>query len=135
LDEIEFPPTDETVRSRYEQRAREIGPAALHAQLARTDPAAARTIGAHDTRRIVRALEVGELTGRPFASFLPRPRHVDPSTVQIGLRLPREVLHERITRRIDTMVERGLLEEVRELREQGLDRGLTARRAIGYQQA
>lgn len=135
LDDIEFPPTDPVVRARYEQRATKSGPELLHQELSRRDPEAAATIGAHDTRRIVRALEVGELTGRPFTAFLPRPLYADPSTIQLGMRLPRPVLHERIERRVHRMVEQGLLEEVRQLREQGLDRGRTARRAIGYEQA
>lgn len=135
LDDIEFPPTDAAVRARYEQRAQEIGPESLYRELSRSDPEAAATIGAHDTRRIVRALEVGELTGRPFTAFLPRPLYLDPSTIQLGLRLPRPVLHERIERRVTGMIELGLLEEVRQLREQGLDHGRTARRAIGYEQA
>lgn len=134
VDDIEFPPTDESVRSRYERRAQEHGPEALHVQLARSDPEAAAMIGPQDTRRIVRALEVGELTGRPFTAFLPRPLYVDATTVQIGLRLPRPVLHERIALRVQKMVDQGLLDEVRQLREQGLDRGRTARRAIGYGQ-
>lgn len=134
VDDIEFPPTDGSVRARYERRAQEQGPAALHAQLARSDPAAATTIGLQDIRRIVRALEVGELTGRPFAAFLPRLRYVDASTVQLGLRLPRPVLHERIALRVQRMVDQGLLEEIRQLRERGLDQGRTARRAIGYDQ-
>ncbi|HJB12041.1 MAG TPA: tRNA (adenosine(37)-N6)-dimethylallyltransferase MiaA [Candidatus Brachybacterium merdavium] len=135
LDDIEFPPTDPVVRARYEQRATKSGPELLHQELSRRDPEAAATIGAHDTRRIVRALEVGDLTGRPFTAFLPRPLYADPSTIQLGMRLPRPVLHERIERRVHRMVEQGLLEEVRQLREQGLDRGRTARRAIGYEQA
>lgn len=134
VDDIEFPPTDESVRSRYERRAQEHGPGALHVQLARSDPEAAAMIGPQDTRRIVRALEVGELTGRPFTAFLPRPLYVDATTVQIGLRLPRPVLHERIALRVQKMVDQGFLDEVRQLREQGLDRGRTARRAIGYGQ-
>lgn len=134
LDEIEFPPTDPAVRARLEQRVAEIGPAALHRELAGRDPEAAAMIGPGDARRIVRALEVGELTGRPFTAFLPRPVHADPSTVQIGLRRDRAELHERIALRVHRMVEAGLLDEIRALRERGLDRGLTARRAIGYQQ-
>lgn len=134
LDDIDFPPTDPAVRSRLEERAVHEGPEALHHELAATDPGAARTIGVHDTRRIVRALEVGELTGRPFAAFLPKPIHLDPHTVQLGLRLERPQLHERIALRVHRMVDQGLLEEIRGLREQGLDRGLTARRAIGYEQ-
>ncbi|MGY5763830.1 tRNA (adenosine(37)-N6)-dimethylallyltransferase MiaA [Brachybacterium sp. DNPG3] len=135
LDDIAFPPTDAAVRARFEARAEEIGGEALHAELAARDPGAAAVIGAHDVRRIVRALEVGELTGQPFAAFLPRPVLHDPSTIQIGLGLDRETLHERIGRRIRTMVADGLLDETRVLRERGLDRGRTARRAIGYEQA
>lgn len=134
LDEIEFPPTDPALRTRLEQRAEQDGAEALHRELADTDPEAARTIGVHDTRRIVRALEVGELTGRPFTAFLPRPRHHDPATVQLGLRLERPLLHERIRARVHRMVDHGLLEEIRALRERGLDEGRTARRAIGYEQ-
>ena len=70
----------------------------------------ARTIGEHDARRIVRALEVGELTGRPFTAFLPRPVHVDPRTIQLGLRLERPQLHERIAERVHRMVDQGLLD-------------------------
>ena len=135
LDDIEFPPTDPAVRERIEQRGHRIGTRALHAELARIDPDSAGIIGEGDLRRIVRALEVGELTGRPYTAFLPRPVHHDPSTVQIGLRLERAGLHERISQRVHRMVEKGLLAEVRGLREQGLDQGRTARRAIGYEQA
>ncbi|MGO1258197.1 MAG: tRNA (adenosine(37)-N6)-dimethylallyltransferase MiaA [Brachybacterium sp.] len=134
LDDIEFPPTDPAVRSRLEERAAQEGPEALHRELAGTDPEAARTIGHHDTRRIVRALEVGELTGRPFAAFLPQPRYLDPGTIQLGLRLERPLLHARIAARVQRMVDQGLMEEIRALRDRGLDQGLTARRAIGYEQ-
>lgn len=135
LDDIEFPPTDPAVRGRIEQRGHRIGTRALHAELARIDPDSAGIIGEGDLRRIVRALEVWELTGRPYTAFLPRPVHHDPSTVQIGLRLERAGLHERISLRVHRMVEQGLLAEVRGLREKGLDQGRTARRAIGYEQA
>ncbi|MGO1225435.1 MAG: tRNA (adenosine(37)-N6)-dimethylallyltransferase MiaA [Brachybacterium sp.] len=134
LDDIEFPPTDPAVRSRLEERAAQEGPEALHRELAGTDPEAARTIGHHDTRRIVRALEVGELTGRPFAAFLPQPRYLDPGTIQLGLRLERPLLHARIAARVQRMVDQGLMEEIRALCDRGLDQGLTARRAIGYEQ-
>jgi tRNA dimethylallyltransferase len=134
LDDIEFPPTDAALRAHLERRAADEGPGALHRELAGRDPEAAELIGPRDARRIVRALEVGELTGRPYTAFLPRPVHADPRTVQIALRWERAVLHERISRRVGRMVEQGLLEEIRALREQGLDRGLTARRAIGYAQ-
>jgi len=135
LDEIEFPPTDADVRARLEERAREIGPVALHRELATSDPEAAALIGHQDTRRIVRALEVGQLTGRSFRAFLPRPVHHEAGILQLGLRRERTALRERIARRVDTMVARGLLAETARLRERGLDRGATARRAIGYEQA
>ncbi|WME23684.1 tRNA (adenosine(37)-N6)-dimethylallyltransferase MiaA [Brachybacterium sp. GU-2] len=134
LDDIEFPPTDAALRERLEQRIAQEGTEALHRELAASDPEAAGIIGPRDARRIVRALEVGTLTGRPFTAFLPRPLYADASTVQIGLRRDRALLHERIAVRVDRMIEGGLLEEIRALREQGLDRGLTARRAIGYEQ-
>ncbi|WP_193104220.1 tRNA (adenosine(37)-N6)-dimethylallyltransferase MiaA [Brachybacterium sp. FME24] len=134
LDDIEFPPTDAATRARFEARAAHEGAGVLHAELALSDPDAAEMIGPRDTRRIVRALEVGALTGRPFTAFLPRPVYADARTVQIGLRLERADLHDRVARRVHRMVELGLLEEIRTLRDQGLDRGLTARRAIGYEQ-
>ena len=134
LDDIEFPPTDAALRERLEQRIAQEGTKVLHRELAASDPEAAGIIGPRDARRIVRALEVGALTGRPFTAFLPRPLYADASTVQIGLRRDRALLHERIAARVDLMVEAGLLEEIRALREKGLDRGLTARRAIGYEQ-
>ena len=134
LDDIEFPPTDAALRERLEQRIAQEGTEALHRELAASDPEAAGIIGPRDARRIVRALEVGALTGRPFTAFLPRPLYADASTVQIGLRRDRALLHERIAVRVDRMVESGLLEEIRALRKKGLDRGLTARRAIGYEQ-
>jgi tRNA dimethylallyltransferase len=135
LDDIRFPPTDPQIRAHYEQRARQEGAAALHAELAARDPEAAATIGPADARRIVRALEVGEITGGSFRAFLPRPHYTDPSTLQIGLAREREDLRERVAARVEQMVGAGLLEEVRGLREQGLDDGATARRAIGYEQA
>ena len=135
LDDFAFPPTDEAVRARWEARITAEGTAALHRQLAQRDPQAAAQIGEHDARRIARALEVGELTGRSFTAFLPRYEYVEPATVQIALRWDRGVLHERIAERTRTMIADGLLEEVQRLRHEGLDRGLTARRAIGYQQA
>lgn len=134
LDDIEFPPTDASLRDRLERRIALEGPAAMHRELAARDPEAAEIIGPRDARRIVRALEVGALTGRPFTAFLPRPVYADPRTVQIGLRWDRAVLHERIARRVEGMARDGLLDEIRALRERGLERGLTARRAIGYAQ-
>ncbi|MCL6422070.1 tRNA (adenosine(37)-N6)-dimethylallyltransferase MiaA [Brachybacterium sp. JHP9] len=135
LDDIAFPPTDPAVRSRLEARARAIGPRALHRELQERDPEAAAQISEADERRIVRALEVGEITGRSFRAFLPQPRYRVAGTVQLGLERPREELHARIPQRVARMVEAGLIDEVRALRAEGLDRGATARRAIGYEQA
>ena len=134
VDTLEFPPTDPQVREGLEARAQREGIAALRAELAVVDPASAERVG--DDRRVIRALEVHRITGRPFSSFMPERRHhaaVAP-VVQIGLRIPREVLHERIQRRVELMVERGLLDEVRALDAHGLRDGPTASRAIGYQQ-
>ncbi|UEJ83676.1 tRNA (adenosine(37)-N6)-dimethylallyltransferase MiaA [Brachybacterium halotolerans subsp. kimchii] len=135
LDDIRFPPTDPEVRARLERRAESEGVASLRAELERTDPEAAAAIGAQDARRIVRALEVGEITGGSFRAYLPRREHLDPATLQIGLHREREDLRARVAVRVDRMVEQGLLDEVRALRAQGLDEGATARRAIGYEQA
>lgn len=135
LDDIAFPPTDPAVRDALEARAAEDGIAPLRAELERVDPEAAAHIGPADERRIIRALEVNEITGRSFRAFLPQQRYVDPGTLQLGVRRPRAVLHERVARRVAGMVRDGLLEETRALREQGLDRSVTARRAIGYEQA
>ena len=133
LDDLRFPGTDPAVRSRYEDDLARRGPAALHSLLAERDPAAAQAILPSNGRRIVRALEVGELTGRPFAASLPRPRHVRPA-VQVGLAVPREQLDARIDARVGRMRAAGLTEEVRALAGRGLREGLTASRALGYAQ-
>jgi tRNA dimethylallyltransferase len=134
LDEFEFPGTDPAVRARYDAALAELGPEALHAQLAERDPAAAAGIIPTNGRRIVRALEVIELTGRPFTATLPLPRYVDPATVQIGVDIDRPALDARIAARVDQMWELGFVEEVRALAERGLRDGLTANRALGYRQ-
>jgi tRNA dimethylallyltransferase len=134
LDRFDFPGTDPEVRARYAAQLAEQGPEALHRQLAQVDPAAAARIIATNGRRIVRALEVVELTGRPFAASLPAPTYVDPATVQIGLDIVRPALDERIAARVVRMWDRGLVAEVRELAGRGLREGLTANRALGYRQ-
>jgi tRNA dimethylallyltransferase len=133
IDEMEFPGTDPAVRARLEAELEQAGPAELHARLAVADPAAATAILPSNGRRIVRALEVIELTGRPFTASLPSNTAVYPA-VQIGVALPRPELDERITLRVDRMWQAGLLDEVRELEAHGLREGLTASRALGYQQ-
>lgn len=134
LDRFEFPGTDPEVRARLENELAEVGAAALHQRLAGHDPAAAAAILPSNGRRVVRALEVIELTGRPFTATLPaREYHYD-DVVQIGLDVPREVLDERIELRVDRMWEQGLVDEVRLLEAQGLREGPTASRALGYAQ-
>ena len=132
VDDLAFPGTDEAVRTRLEGELAEVGPAALHARLAALDPAAAASILPSNGRRVVRALEVVELTGS-FAAALPDPAYAVP-TVQVGLAIDRSLLDERIERRVEQMWERGLVGEVRSLVEQGLREGRTASRALGYAQ-
>ena len=134
LDRLEIPPTDPRVRARWQARLEEEGVEALHAELARVDPAAAEQIEPRNGRRVVRALEVVELTGRPFSATLPTREHVEP-TVVLGLRAERPVLDERIAARAQRMWRAGLLEEVRGLVGAGLREGRTASRAVGYAQA
>lgn len=131
LDELEFPPTDAVVRARWEERAARVGLDGMRERLREVDPASAERLG--DVRRVVRALEVHELTGRPFSSFMPRRTYLRP-TVQIGLDLDRARLHARLHRRVVGMVEAGLVDEVRDLDAAGLRTGKTASRAIGYAQ-
>ncbi|GAB2737513.1 tRNA (adenosine(37)-N6)-dimethylallyltransferase MiaA [Kitasatospora kifunensis] len=133
IDEMEFPGTDPVVRAHLEAELTEQGPATLHARLAVLDPAAAVAILPSNGRRIVRALEVIELTGRPFTASLPSNTAVYPA-VQLGVAVPRPELDERIALRVDRMWQAGLLEEVRALEARGLREGLTAGRALGYQQ-
>ncbi len=134
LDEWSFPATDREVRARWEQRLAEIGVGALHAELARRDPAAAAAILATDGRRIVRALEVVELTGQPFAASAPQIGAPRWDTLIIGLDWPTSTLDERLAQRTDAMFEAGLLDEVRTLLDAGLRQGVTAARALGYAQ-
>ena len=134
LDRFEFPGTDPEVRARHQQRLADVGAEALHRHLAQVDPDAASRIIPTNGRRVVRALEVIELTGRPFSATLPRLEYADPAAVQLGLDCPREVLDERIELRVRRMWEAGLVEEVRRLEARGLREGRTANRALGYQQ-
>jgi len=134
LDEWEFPATDPLVRARWEQRLAEIGAAALHEELVGVDSAAASSILATDGRRIVRALEVIELTGRPFAASAPTIGVPRWDTAIVGLDWQTAVLDERLQRRTDTMFADGLVDEVRSLLGRGLRDGVTASRALGYAQ-
>lgn len=131
LDVLEFPGTDPELRRRLETEVAEAGLEVLRARLQEVDPVSAARLG--DARRIVRALEVHELTGRPFSSFMPDRTYVQPA-VQIGLSVERSLLHQRLARRVDLMVEQGLEAEVRRLDAAGLRTGKTAGRALGYAQ-
>lgn len=133
LDPLEFPGTDPQVRSRLEAEAAATGPAELHERLRLLDPAAAAAILPGNVRRVVRALEVIELTGRPYSASLPAYEYVVPA-VQVGLRVPRPLLDRRIEDRVDAMFTAGLVAEVERLAAQGLRQGRTASRALGYAQ-
>ncbi len=134
LDRLEIPPTDAAVRRRLEEEATALGTPAMLQRLRERDPEAASAIEPNNTRRIVRALEVIELTGRPFSATMPTREYLRP-TVAIGLWLPRAVLDQRIETRVQRMWRQGLLDEVRALERRGLREGRTASRAIGYAQA
>ncbi len=134
LDDWSFPATDPAVRAKWEQRLAEVGVGALHGELAERDPAAAASILATDGRRIVRALEVVELTGQPFAASAPvigAPRW---DTAIIGLDCETDRLDQRLAQRTATMFSEGLVDEVIGLLDRGLRDGVTASRALGYAQ-
>jgi tRNA dimethylallyltransferase len=134
LDQLDIPPTDAVVRARWEAELAAVGSDRLHARLAEADPVAAANILPTNGRRVVRALEVVELTGRPFSASLPREHEYAVPAVQLGLTVPRPVLDERIAVRVDRMWAAGLVEEVRGLVAAGLREGRTASRALGYAQ-
>jgi tRNA dimethylallyltransferase len=142
VDALDFPGTDPALRARLEADLAALGAPVMHARLARLDPDAARQILPSNGRRVVRALEVVELTGRPFAATLPGygPLAAGPDpargyrAAQIGLDLPPAALDARIVARVDRMWARGLVDEVRRLARAGLPEGPTASRALGYRQ-
>ena len=134
VDRFEFPGTDPEVRARLEGELTEVGPHAMHARLRDVDPEAAERILPDNGRRIVRALEVVEITGRPFTASLPQLEYVDPLTIQIGVDIDRPTLDARIEQRVVDMFDAGLVEEVERLLGEGLADGRTASRAIGYRE-
>jgi tRNA dimethylallyltransferase len=132
LDRFEFPATDPAVRARLEGELAEVGSGALHRRLATLDPEAAARILPENGRRVVRALEVIEITGRPFSASLPRLEYADPCTVQVGVDIDRPTLDRRIELRVERMFADGFVDEVARLLDDGLAEGRTAARAIGY---
>ncbi len=134
LDDLRFPGTDPAVRARLDAEAVSLGTPALYTRLGERDPAAAAAILPTNTRRIVRALEVIELTGEPFSANLPKPGPARYDTVVIGVDRTPEELDERVNERVRRMFEAGLVDEVRALTGRGLRDGKTASRALGYQQ-
>jgi tRNA dimethylallyltransferase len=133
LDNLQFPGTDPDVRARLEAELAEVGAPELHARLRAADPAAAAAILPSNGRRIVRALEVIQLTARPFSATLPQYEYAVPA-IQVGIELPRPELDRRVTRRVHRMWQLGLVEEVRRLTAAGLREGKTASRALAYAQ-
>lgn len=134
VDRFEFPGTDDSLRRELEAELDQVGSQALHERLAGVDPGAAAQIQPDNGRRVVRALEVIALTGRPYSASLPRLEYADPLTVQIGVDIDRPTLDERIERRVDDMFAAGFVEEVEALLARGLAEGRTANRAIGYRE-
>jgi tRNA dimethylallyltransferase len=135
IDELNFPDTDPMVRHTLNKEAEELGIDAMFERLEKLDPAAALAIDRANLRRIIRALEVIEITGEPFTANLPRQESIRyPHAQQFGLVMNREDLSERIDVRVNAMFEQGLVAEVERLIEAGLLQGRTAQRALGYSQ-
>jgi len=133
LDDLNFPDTNPEVRARLESEAEEFGSDSLFVRLQELDPAAALAIDRANTRRIIRALEVIEITGKPFTANLPREDSSRfPDALQYGLVMEREHLQERIDLRVEKMWEQGFVAEVDALIADGILEGSTAQRALGY---
>ena len=135
LDELNFPDTNPAIREALEREAEELGAQVLFERLEKLDPAAALAIDRANTRRIVRALEVIEITGKPFTANLPRKdSELYPAARQFGLVMDRESLSERISERVDRMYAAGLVDEVDRCIEAGITTARTAQLALGYAQ-
>ena len=135
LDDLNFPDTSPEIRAKLEAEAAEFGAASLFSRLSELDPAAAIAIDQANTRRIIRALEVIEITGKPFTANLPREDSSRyPDAMQFGLVMDREHLRDRIDQRVDRMWEAGFVAEVDSLIAEGISEGVTAQKALGYAQ-
>ena len=135
LDDLNFPETDPDVREKLNAEAEKIGGDAMHQRLSKLDPAAGLAIPKENVRRVIRALEVIEITGKPFTAILPRADSTKyPDAMQFGLAMDRESLDIRIDSRVAKMWEAGFVDEVEELINQGILEGKTAQAAIGYAQ-
>lgn len=135
IDEMNFPETDPVLRKKLEDEAELLGTAELYSRLRLLDPEAAAAIEPGNTRRIIRALEVIEVTGKPYSANLPSDTSIRfPDALHIGLAMERSSLAPRIEARVHRMFDQGLVDEVRALVAQGLLEGTTAQRAIGYAQ-
>ncbi len=135
LDDLNFPETDPDIRAALTAEAEKIGLDALFQRLEKLDPAAALAIDSANARRVIRALEVIEITGKPFTANLPREASTKfPDAKQFGLVMERETLDQRISQRVDRMWDLGLVDEVKNLLEAGITKGRTAQRALGYSQ-
>lgn len=134
IDDFDFPGTDPAVRARLEHELSTQGAERLHRRLSEADPVAATRILPGNARRVIRALEVIELTGRSFSAVLPEHRYRLSDVVQIGIAIDRPTLDARIAARVEAMWAAGFVDEVRRLEEAGLRAGLTASRALGYRQ-
>lgn len=135
LDELNFPDTDPVVRAELELEFATKGIAPLFERLEKLDPAAALAIDKANSRRVIRALEVIKITGKPFTANLPREESSRyPFAQQFGLVMDRDTLSERISTRVDRMWEQGLVEEAQGLLQAGIMQGTTAQRALGYAQ-
>lgn len=135
LDDLNFPDTDPVIRQQITDEAEKVGNEVMHQKLAKLDPAAALAIPKENIRRIIRALEVIELTGKPFTANLPRQESSKyPSAKQFGLVLDRENLDEKIDKRVEQMWAKGFAREVLQLMNQGLAQATTAKMALGYSQ-
>ncbi len=135
LDDLNFPDTDPVIRQKITDEAEKVGNEVMHQKLAKLDPAAALAIPKENIRRIIRALEVIELTGKPFTANLPRQESSKyPSAKQFGLVLDRDNLDEKIDKRVEQMWAKGFAREVLQLMNQGLAQATTAKMALGYSQ-